>query len=154
MMTTKILFAALFCFITLVSCNALTGKEVARVTFTRLPDPENPRFQYATLTLANGQKIQFWSDMDLEYDDFQVIEFYVQLPVDMNLPPIRLNALQKDITIGETRTVIGNHVSWRFTGRIGSFEAPAAGTYKFSTLLNPSLNPTLQLKKAALVFKE
>lgn len=151
---TNCLLAGLFCVASLMSCDALTGKEIARATFTNVSTPEKLEYKSTLIKLEKGEKIWFWTEMNLEYDGSLKLEFLVQFAKTMGLPSIRLNPLQKDISINETKMVVGNHVSWSFSGRIGSFEAPVAANYDMGTLLLSSDNPTLKLKKAVLVFKK
>lgn len=138
----------------LVCCDALTGKEVGRNTFAAVSTPEKTEYKRTNLTLAKGEKIQFWADMDIAYDGPLELEFFVQLPKALGLPSRRLDPLHSSLTVGEVKTVVGEHTSRSFSGRMGSFEAPAAGEYDFGTLLLSSDNPTLQIKKADLVFKK
>ena len=138
----------------LASCDALTGKEVGRNTFTAVSTPEKTEYQRTKLTLAKGEKIQFWADMDIAYDGQLELEFFVQLPKAMGIPSQRLDPLHTSLTVGEVKTVMGEHTNRSFSGRMGSFEAPTAGEYDFGTLLLSSDNPTLQIKKADLVFKK
>ncbi len=138
----------------LVSCDSLMGKEVGRNTFMAVATPEAMVHQRTKLKLTKGEKIQFWADMDIAYDGPLDLEFFVQLPKALGLPSQRLDPLHPDVTVGSVKTVVGQHTSHSFTGRMGSFEAPATGEYDFGTLLLSSGNPTLQLKKAALVFKK
>jgi hypothetical protein len=138
----------------LVSCDALTGKEVGRNTFATVSTPEKMVYQRMKLKLAKGEKIQFWADMDIAYDGPLELEFFVQLPKALGIPSQRLDPLHTSLTVGEVKTVVGEHTNRSFSGRMGSFEAPAAGEYDFGTLLLSSGNPTLQIKKADLVFKK
>jgi hypothetical protein len=138
----------------LVSCDALTGKEVGRSTFTAVATPEKMKYQRTKLKLAKGEKIQFWADMDIAYDGPLELEFFVQLPKALGLPSQRLDPLHTNLTVGEVKTVVGEHTTSSFSGRMGSFEAPATAEYDFGTLLLSSGNTTLQIKKADLVFKK
>jgi hypothetical protein len=138
----------------LASCDALTGKEVGRTTFTAVSTPEKMVYQRTKLKLAKGEKIQFWADMDISYDGPLELEFFVQLPKELGLPPQRLDPLHTSLTVSEVKTVVGEHTTRSFSGRMGSFEAPATAEYDFGTLLLSSDNATLQLKKADLVFRK
>jgi hypothetical protein len=138
----------------LVSCDSLMGKEVGRNTFVTVSAPEKLNYQRLKLKLAKGEKIQFWADMDIAYDGPLELEFFVQLPKALGIPSQRLDPLHTSLTVGEVKTVVGEHTTRSFSGRMGSFEAPAAGEYDFGTLLLSSDNPTLQIKKADLVFKK
>jgi hypothetical protein len=140
--------------VSLTACDALTGKEVGRNAFTAVSTPEKMVYQRTKLTLAKGEKIQFWADMDITYDGPLELEFFVQLPKTLGLPSQRLDPLHTSLTVGEVKVVVGEHTTRSFSGRMGSFEAPAAGEYDFGTLLLSSGNPTLQIKKADLVFKK
>ena len=141
-------------FIGLVSCDALTGKEVGRNTFTAVATPEKMIYQRTKLQLTKGDKIQFWADMDIAYDGPLELEFFVQLPKGLALSSQRLDPLHTSLTVGEVKTVVNAHTTRSFMGRMGSFEAPVTGEYDFGTLLLSSANSTLQLKKADLVFKK
>lgn len=92
--------------------------------------------------------------MDIAYDGPLELEFFVQLPKALGLPSQRLDALRPTLTVGEVKTVVNEHTTRSFSGRMGSFEAPATAEYNFGALLLSSGNPTLQLKKADLVFKK
>ena len=138
----------------MVSCDALTGKEAGRNAFTAVSTPEKLAYQRTKPTLAKGEEIQFWADMGVAYDGPLELEFFVQLPKLLGIPSQRLDPLHTSLTVGEVKTVVGEHTNRSFNGRMGSFEAPAAGEYNFGTLLLSSGNPTLQIKKADLVFKK
>lgn len=138
----------------LVSCDALTGKEVGRATFTAVATPEKMAYQTTKLKLTKGEKIQLWADMNIAYDGPLELEFFMQLPKALGLPSQRLDALHTNLTVGEVKTVVNEHTTRSFSGRMGSFEAPATAEYNFGTLLISSNNPTLQIKKADLVFKK
>jgi hypothetical protein len=138
----------------LASCDALTGKEVARNTFTEVATPEKMVYQRTKLKLTKGEKIQLWADLDIAYDGPLELEFFVQLPKAMAIPSLRLDPLNTSLTVGEVKTVVNQHTTRSFTGRMATFEAPATAEYDFGTLFLSSNNPTLQVKKAALVFKK
>jgi len=83
--------ALAFSLASLASCDALTGKEVGRNTFAAVATPEKTEYQRMKLTLAKGEKIQFWADMAIAYDGPLELEFFMQLPKAMGIPAQRLD---------------------------------------------------------------
>lgn len=143
-------------FLLLPGCEALTGKEIARLTVDSVSTSEHIVERSVTLPLKKGDAIGLWSHMDLSYDGDAALRFKVRIvqPDSTELPMLELDPMQKNITIGEMQSTIGGHTNWSFTGKNGEVKVPADGTYTFRTILVAQDNPTLQVKKAELLLKK
>ena len=148
-------FLALLTF-TLWSCDALTGEEVARLSIEELTDSSDElKLKSTQLDLEAGERVNLWADMNLEYEGGLGLEFQLLILKEgdtLNL--LAFDAFEKDITMGEMKTQLNGKTKWRYSGRIGYLDIEESGLYDFQTLLMSSDNPSLQLKKADLVFKK
>lgn len=145
------------CLFSLVSCEKLTGTEIARSTFDKANTPRDlSGWKYNRMKLVKGKAVQFWTEMDFAYQPPLQLEYVLQLRQPTGWATYLLRPERKDITLGEWKRTTNNRVSWHFIGHLGDFIAPATGDYEFRALLVASMKfqPTLQLNKAALMYKE
>lgn len=142
--------------ILLIGCEALTGKEIARLPVNQISlDTTHLFIKEATLDLKNGDKINIWSDMDIEYDGDASLRFKIEIQKNgHNLGVLTIDPMKKNITLGEIKTTLNNKTNWSFSGKNSEFNIDGDGTYKFRAILISSGNPTLKIKKAEVVFKK
>ena len=140
----------------MMGCDALTGKEVARLSIDQLTvDQSDLKTQSTTIDLEAGDRLNLWAHMDLEYEGELALEFQLLVIKEgdtLNMLP--LNPFEVDITMNEVKTSFNNKTDWRFAGRMNYLDIEDSGTYEFQTLLlaNVGANPTIN--KADLVFKK
>jgi hypothetical protein len=139
----------------LSGCDALMGKEVARLPINAVSTAGHEAVKEATLQLQKDEKIALWSDMDLAYDGDAPVRFQVQVMKDGALfKELQLDPTEKNLTIGEVKTDINVSVKWSFSGKNAELVVPAAGSYTFKAMLVAAANPTLRVSKAELVLKK
>lgn len=139
----------------LPSCEALTGKEIARLTIDSLSSPDHLVMGEATLPLKQGGAVSFWSHMDMAYDGEAALLFRVRvLRGDSDLTLLEIDPTEKNITVGETRTDIGGHTTWSFTGKNHEWTVPDDATYTFKAILTADENSSLKINKAELLLKQ
>ncbi|MBK8228112.1 MAG: hypothetical protein IPK70_13185 [Flavobacteriales bacterium] len=149
----------LLCLIPLVlllpACEAITGKELARLPIESLSTPEDLVMGEATLNLKKDDVIALWSHLDLAYDGVAALRMRVRVVKDdADLQLFELDPMEKNVTIGETKTELNGHTEWSFTGKNGEYTVPEDGAYTFKAILTAEENPSLVLKKAELVLKQ
>lgn len=139
----------------LPGCEAITGEELARMQIDSLSTEEHMVMREVALPLKKGGEIAFWSDMDLEYDGEVELRMRVRVLKDgTDLELLEIDPLAMNVTVGETRTSMGGHTDWSFTGRNHVWMVPEDGTYVFKAILTASENPSLIINKAGLVLKQ
>lgn len=140
----------------LVGCDALLGKEVARLPINEVSTDGHEVVREATVQLKKDDKIALWSDMDLAYEGGgSPVRFQVQVMKDGTpFKQLEIDPTVKNVTIGEVKTDINGSIDWRFSGKNGELLIPAAGSYTFKARLVAAVNPTLHVTKAELVIKK
>jgi hypothetical protein len=139
----------------LPACEAITGKELARLPIDTLSTPDHLVMREATLNLKKGDVLALWSHMDLAYDREAALRMRVRVVKDdADLQLLELDPMEKNVTIGETKTEINSHTEWRFTGKNGEYTVPEDGAYTFKAILTAEENPSLVIRKAELVLKQ
>ncbi|MBF9220490.1 hypothetical protein [Hymenobacter ruricola] len=139
----------------LVGCDALMGKEVARLPINEVSTAGHEVVREATVQLQKDDKIALWSDMDLAYEGDSPIRFQVQVTKDGSpFKQLQIDPTEKNVTIGEVKTDVNGSVNWRFSGKNAELVIPAAGSYTFKAILVAADNPTLHVNKAELVLKK
>lgn len=139
----------------LPGCEAITGKELARMQIDSLSTEEHLVMREVSLPLKKGEEIAFWSDMDLEY--YGEVELRMRVRVlkdDTDLELLEIDPLAMNVTVGETRTSMGEHTNWSFSGKNHVWKVPEDGTYVFKAILTASENPSLIINKAGLLLKQ
>ena len=140
----------------LSGCDAITGKEIARLTVDTISTEARLVEREVSLPLKKDDEIAIWSHMDLAYDGDAVLRFKVRIvqPDSTELPMLELDPMEKNITVGEVKSDLGGHTEWSFTGKNHEVKIPADGTYTFKTILVAQDNASLQVKKAELILKK
>lgn len=148
-----ILLLLTLCFVS--GCDAISAEEVARLSFEKVATQEDLNIQSTELELKAGDKIQLWTEMNMEYEGNLGLEYQILVIKGADtLAMYKLDPEEKDITMGEVKTSIGNDTKWRFSGRMSKITIENDGLYTFSSLLLSSPNESLNLKKADLVLKK
>ena len=139
----------------LVGCDALLGKEVARLPVNEVSTPGHEVVKEATVPLKKGDEIALWSDMDFAYEGSSPVRFQVEVTKDgAPFKQLEIDPTEKNVTIGEVKTSVNESVNWRFSGKNTELVIPDAGSYTFRARLVAAANPTLRLTKAELVIKK
>ncbi len=138
-----------------VACAALSSKEIGRLSFTRPLDDVKPEWKKMELSLKQGEILRFWADMDLEYDGSVDMIYSIRLVkgTDTLVVP-DLNPFEKKITVGEVKTTVMGKTKWRFSGQMHTIDIKEDGTYTVMARFSSSMNNSLKLRKADLVFKK
>jgi hypothetical protein len=140
----------------LTGCEAITGKEIARLSINQISkDTNNLIIKDTSLVLKKDEKIAFWSDIDVEYEGSASFRFKIEiLKNNQNVGLLTIDPTKKNITIGEIKTSLNNKTKWSFTGKNSEFTIPEDATYTFKALFIASDNSTLKVKKAEIVLKK
>ncbi|WP_018343620.1 hypothetical protein [Cytophaga aurantiaca] len=156
MKKTQLLLLISISFALLTGCEAITGKEIGRLTINKISkDTNNLIIKDTSLVLKKDEKIAFWSDMDMEYKGNVSLRFKIEiLKNNENVGVLTIDPTDKNITIGEVKTSLMNKTSWSFTGKNSEFTIPEDATYTFKGILIASDNPTLKIKKAEIILKK
>lgn len=145
----------LLAILTLVTACGITGEEVARMSFKNISTQDSLYIEYSTLELKAGDKVNLWTEMNLEYEGSLGLEYRLMVLKDSDtLGTLQLNPFERDISMGEVKTEFGNKTRWKFSGRMDRLDIEEDGSYEFKGILVSSENPTLQLKTAELVLKQ
>ena len=135
-------------------CSIISSKEVAKVSFDNISTSSLIDWKEVELDLIKEQKVFFWTKLDINYKNELQLEYKIQIICNSDtLGYISLNALEKEITVGELKSFIGNETNWSFTGYMNFFKIKRDGHYKFRILLVSNLNNTLKLNKAIFILK-
>lgn len=140
----------------IISCDSITGEEIARLPINKVSTGEDKLFEEeAVLDLKKGDKISFWSDIDLEYKDELFFGFRIRVWKN-NVPYgiIEFESTDKNITIGEFKTNINGKTKWSFTGKNSEMEIKEDAKYKFRGIFKTSTNESLVVNKAELIIKK
>lgn len=151
----RLLCATLLLAAPLGACDALLGKEIARLPINELSTPQREVTKKVILKLQKEDKIALWSEMDMEYKGEAPLRF--QVIVLKNGQPfnqLELDPTQKNVSLKEVKTDINGSVSWSFSGKNAELIIPENGTYTFRARLVAAPNPTLKLHKAELILKK
>ncbi len=136
-------------------CDALLGKEVARLPINEVSTPGHEVAKEAAVPLKKNDEIALWSDMALAYEGDAPVRFQVQvLRNGAPFQQLELDPTEKNVTVGEVKTSVNDKVNWRFTGKNAELKIPKDGTYTFKARLVATNNPTLKVTKAELVLKK
>ncbi len=137
------------------SCEAITGKELARLAIDTLSTPDRLVMRESMLNLQKDDVIALWSHLDMAYDGAAALTMRVRVVKDdADLQLFELDPMEKNVTIGETKTEINGHTEWSFTGKNGEYTVPEDGAYTFKAILTAEEHPSLVVRKAELVLKQ
>ncbi|WP_109850965.1 hypothetical protein [Aquimarina sp. AU58] len=138
----------------LIGCDALTGEEIGRISFKQTSDVEQI-IRETTLDLKKGEKISFWTEIDIEYENELALIYTVELLIDSKEQGgFKMNALETNPTMMEIKKSLGNKTTWRYTGKMNHWTIKEDGNYTFKAVLHSSENHTLKINKAELVLKK
>jgi hypothetical protein len=136
-------------------CDALMGKEVARLPINEVSTAGHEVAKEAAVPLKKDDEIALWSDMALAYEGDAPMRFQVQvLKNGAPFKQLELDPTEKNVTVGEVKTSVNDKVNWRFSGKNAELKIPEDGTYTFKARLVATNNPTLRVTKAELVLKK
>ncbi len=138
----------------LSSCN-FTGEEVGRLDFKKVSTQENLMFKSTEVSMIRGEKINFWSEMDIRYEGEAALRFRIEiLKDDLPYGALEIDPFEKKITLNEKKNIDGKKVEWRSLGKNASLTIDESGNYSFRAYLVASENSTLQIAKATLILKK
>lgn len=146
---------AVLCILVLLSSCSLTGDEVGRLEINKVSSKDNLVIKETKITLKKGDKINFWSDMNVTYEGDVALRFRIEILKD-NLPygALEIDPFEKKISIGEIKTDMNGKVKWSFTGKNASLNIDEDGNYTFRGFLMANENSTLEINKAEIAIKE
>ncbi|MDU0370212.1 hypothetical protein ACFPAF_07410 [Hymenobacter endophyticus] len=153
--TSRLLLATLLLTAPLGACDALLGKEIARLPVNQISTPQQEVAKEATVKLQKNDKVAIWSEMDMEYQGEAPLRF--QVVVLKNGRPfhqLELDPTQKNVSMNEVKTDVNGSISWSFSGKNTELTIQENADYTFKARLIAAPNPTLQLRKAELVLKK
>ena len=140
----------------LTGCEALLGKEVARLSINKVSiDDNNLIIKEASFDLKKGEEIGIWSDMDIKYEGDVALRFKIEiLKNGKSLDRLEIDPTEKNITIGEIKTSLMSKTDWSFFGKNYEIKITDDGNYTFKGILVASDNSTLKVTKAEIVLKK
>lgn len=145
-----LLSAPLFC-----ACDALMGKEVARLPINAPSAPGRLVEKEVTVPLKKDDKVALWSDMDLSYQGQAQLMFHVQvLQNGQPFQQLAFDPREKNFSVKEVKKDINGAVDWSFTGKNAELTIPADGNYTFRGRLLAQPANGVQLRKAELVLRK
>ena len=152
----QLLFIILISVAFLTGCDALSGKEIARIPVNQISvNDSNLIIKETSIALKKGDKIGIWSDMDLEYEGDVYLRFKLEIWKNgEKLGKLEIDPLEKNVTIGEVKTTLMDKTNWSFTGKNSEITIEEDATYTFKAILVGVANPTLKVKKAEIVLKK
>lgn len=154
-------FAVLIILITFVtSCNQSDSGSVkdekiatiATIEFEKVShDVPNP--EEVTLDLKKGQKLEFWTELDISYKGYLDLTYVIELwQQETFIGGFELNALQTSPTLDSKKISNGDNTNWSFKGKMDFLEVEKSGNYTFKAILYSS-DPNLDFRRAKLIFK-
>lgn len=138
----------------LPACDAIMGKEVARLPINAISAPGRDQPRETTVPLRKGDKVSVWSEMDMSYQGQVQLQFQVAVLRDgQPFEQLAFDPRDKNISLKEVKTQVNGAVNWSFTGRNAVLTAPADGAYTFRgrLLAQPAHGP--DIRKAELVLR-
>lgn len=140
----------------LISCDAFTGEEIARLEINRVSTGSGNIFDdEVILELKKGDKILFWSDMNITYEGITKLRFNVKIFKDgVKIKQMEIDPTKKSITVGEVKTELMGKTNWSFSGKNSEFKIDEDGNYGIKAILVASNNGSLTVTKAELIIKK
>jgi hypothetical protein len=149
----KILLFVLIAF-TIIGCDALNEKEIARVKIEKISN-ESLYVKEAAMPLKKGDKLAFWVDMDIEYENDIALEYAIELVKDgVSLGGLQLDVMTTNPTFGSVKTTFNGETDWSYSGRLDHIQIEEDGNYVFKVALVSSENAVLKINNAELIFKK
>lgn len=156
MKKTQLLLIILMSVAFLTGCDALTGKEIARIPVNQISvNDSNLIIKETSLALKKGDEIGIWSDMDVEYEGDVYLRFKLEIWKNgAKLGGLEIDPMEKNITIGEVKTTLMDKTNWSFTGKNTEITIEEDANYTFKAILVAVSNTTLIVKKAEIILKK
>lgn len=146
------LFFAVFLF---AGCDAILGKEIARVPVNEISADTAVAPKEVALPLKKEEKVVLWSDMDIEYEGDVQLLFQVEVLANgKSVELLEFDPREKNMTMNEVKTTMGNQTDWQFEGKNASYQAREDAEYTFRCRLVSSENSTLVVNKAEIVIRK
>ena len=139
----------------LFSCGKIMGEEVARLPVDKVSFPENVVEQEVEIELFEGDDLSIWSDMNFSYTDGA--ELWWELEILLNgesFNNLKLDPLDKDLTLNSKETNFNGEISTSFSGRNYKMSVRKEGTYTFISRLFSNGDESIIVEKAHLVIKK
>lgn len=151
----KKLIIALVLPLLFISCSALTGEEIARLKINKISTKGKIYDDTKDVELKQGDEIMFWSDLDLAYEGDVKLRFRVKIFKNgEKFKELEIDPFKKNITLGETKTVLMGKTNWSFTGKNMELKIEDDGTYTIGAILIAGNNPSITIEKAELIIKK
>lgn len=140
----------------LSSCGAIMGEEIGRLPINKIStDEENLIIKEISLDLKKGDKIDFWSEIDLESEGDLALEFRVRMYKDgEELEMFEVFPFKGNITMNEKKIQKNDELDWSFSKKNTSKMIKEDGKYTFAAILLSNNNDKLNLNKAELVIRK
>lgn len=142
--------------IILLNCSGLMGEEVARLSINEISRTgDHFVIKEAILELEKDDKISVWSKMDMSYEGNAMMSFTLEvLKDDERFDVLHFDPREKNITIGERKSVIMNKTKWSFTAKNASIAIDEKGTYTFRGIFTAPGNSNISVEKAEIILKK
>jgi len=122
-------------------------------------------YKSKTIKIDSGDKIYFWSELDMEYEGNLNLSFQVQIVNDKgeNLMLIEMDALDIDTRVMCVETTLNSKTNYSCTGRIHNFISPEnmdflefedSGEYSFNVIMLANSYEKIDIKKSKLILKK
>lgn len=93
--------------------------------------------------------------MDIEYSGEEFFQFRFRIyKNDEPFAILEFDPTEKNITIGEIKTTIGDKTNWSFTGKNKELKISEDGKYTFKGILKTTNNPNTVVSKAIVIIKK
>ena len=137
------------------SCEAMLGKEVARIPVNKISSKNDIQPAQVSLELKKGDELFIWSEMDFEYEgDVKLVFQFMIFKDDSYKGGMEFDPTEKNISIKEVKTSIMGKTKWKFSGKNKNLAIEEDGNYTFKAVLITSENESLILNKAEIVLKQ
>lgn len=132
------------------------GEEIGRLPINKIStDEDNLIIKETTIDLKKGEKIDFWSEIDLESEGELALEFRVRMFKEgEELEMFEVFPFQGNITMNEKKVQMNNKTTWSFSKKNISKTIKEDGKYTFAAILVSNNNEKLKLNKAELVIRK
>jgi len=138
-----------------ISCGGILGEEVGRLKINSVSTTNNIIIKEASVYLKKGDVIQFWNDMNIEYQDRLTLMYTIEIWKDgIRTGGAELSPFDKKITIGEIKTTVNNYTKWSFFGKMKHLTIKETGNYTFKANLQQFGDTEYLIKKAEIVLKK
>jgi hypothetical protein len=122
-------------------------------------------YKSKTVNINSGDKLYFWSELDMEYEGNVNLYFQVEIANDKgeSLMLIEMDALDIDTRVMCIETTSNNKTNYSCTGRIHNFTSPEemdfvefedSGEYSFNVIMFANSYEKIDIKKSKLILKK